>query len=152
MDSNSLPTFGKARRILADERLHWRRPCSHWCGGGGLRASDGRRRAKAIGHAQAAPRLTRGDSEILHEYPHDGDIYRGNQCLLSYGPANSFLGLPQASGEQPSRTDPERSCIPLYRKGMPSYFAMSFAMYFVFMHRHGLRLHPDLASGHFIDP
>nr|AAT85235.1 hypothetical protein [Oryza sativa Japonica Group] len=32
-----------------------------WCGGGGLRASDGRWRAKAVGHARAASKPTRGD-------------------------------------------------------------------------------------------
>nr|BAD32891.1 hypothetical protein [Oryza sativa Japonica Group]BAD32960.1 hypothetical protein [Oryza sativa Japonica Group] len=33
-----------------------------WCGDDGLRASDGRRRAKAVGHARSIPRPTRGGS------------------------------------------------------------------------------------------
>ncbi|BAD61163.1 hypothetical protein [Oryza sativa Japonica Group] len=58
--------FGRARMASSGDFL---RLSSSWlcrrqdlCGGGGLRASDGRRRAKAVGHAQAAPRPMRGDT------------------------------------------------------------------------------------------
>nr|BAD31890.1 hypothetical protein [Oryza sativa Japonica Group] len=40
----------------------WLCPRCDWCSGSGLMASDGRRRAKEVGHAQAAPRPTRSDT------------------------------------------------------------------------------------------
>nr|BAD89457.1 hypothetical protein [Oryza sativa Japonica Group] len=58
--------FGRARTASSDGFL--RRSSSRlcrrqdWCGDDGLRASDGRRCAKAVGHVQAAPRPTRSGS------------------------------------------------------------------------------------------